>query len=150
MQKGSIAPRVPVEGIVYSQIAYWLVLLGMIVALVGSVLCMASDGNPTNSRLLELLWKGDNCQTIWGIYAGLDEPPHGHWYLHVLPEADGIAMLGIAISGMAAVLGMWGAFGVMLRSPERFYTSSSRLYLLLVLIVAVILTLSALGIIALE
>jgi len=150
MRKGGATPRVPVAGIVYSQITYWLVLLGMIITLVGTILCMASDGSPSNSYLVDLLWKGYDSQTIWEKYASLDEYRHGHWYLRLLPEADGIAMLGIAICCVAAVLGMWGASIAMLRSRERIQVSLNRLYFVFALVATVVLTLSALGIIALE
>jgi len=150
MKKSSEVPAVPVSGIVYGQIAYWVLLLGLIVALVGSVICMLSDGNPGGSAVLDHVWSGDDVPTIWETCAGLATPPRGHWYLQALSHGDGIAMLGIAISCMAAVLGMWGAALVMLRSPGQTHASLTRLYFLFALIVAIILTLSALGILALE
>ena len=61
----------------------------------------------------------------------------------MLSKPDAIAMLGIAIGCLAAMFGMWGAFFQMLRRGRK-------LYLIFALVIAVILTLSALGIISLE
>jgi len=150
MQKDNTVYRVPAAGVVYGQITFWLVLLGMVIALVGSVLCLASNGSHNSPSLFEYLWKGDDINVIWQTCIGFDGPPHGHWYLGVLPGADGVAMLGIAISCMAAVLGMWGASAAMLRNRDRVQVLLSKLYFVFALAVAVILSLSALGIIALE
>jgi hypothetical protein len=63
--------------------------------------------------------------------------------LDLLSNGDVIAMVGVAIICGAAVVGMWGAFVGTVRSRER-------LYAVLALIIAVILTLSAIGVITLE
>ena len=136
------APRPPREGIIYGEIAYWTLLLGVMIAVVGSAIYMTTQGYVDKSCLLGHLWQGADIHTIWGECAGVSEPPHGHWYLGMLSKPDGIAMLGIAISCLAAVFGMWGAVFQMVRSK-------GRLYLILALIIAVIITFSALGILSL-
>ena len=115
----------------------------MIVSIVGSVMYMASEGYVDKASLLDHLCRGDDIHTIWGECAGVSETPQGHWYLGMLHQPDAIAMLGIAIGCLAAVFGMWGAVFQMARSR-------GRLYLIFALIVAVVLTLSALGIISLK
>jgi uncharacterized membrane protein len=69
--------------------------------------------------------------------------PHGHWYLGKLGYGDAIAMLGIAVSCFAAVIGMWGATFAMFRDKEKLYAAFA-------LIVALLLTLCALGIISVK
>jgi len=151
MKKSSDVPEVPVAGVVYGQIAYWILLLGLIVALVGSVICMVSGSNSGGSTELDYVWRGDTVVAIWESCAGFATPPSGHWYLQALPHGDGVSMLGIAISCVAAVLGMWGASLTMLRrSIQQTHDRLTRLYFLFALIIAVILTLSAVGILALE
>lgn len=147
-EKGS--PRIPIAGIVYAEIAYWFVIVGIVVAITGSLICLISNSYVDNTLMLDYLWEGENVETIWISSSELEEPPRGHWYLDILSYGDGIAMLGIAICSLGALFGMWGAFIAMLRSRERFYAGSTRLYLLFAGTVAVILTLSALGIISLE
>ena len=136
-------PRPPREGIVYGEIAYWLLIIGVIIAIVGSVIYMATQGYVDKTCLLDRLWQGDDIHTIWGECAGVSGTPQGHWYLGMLSQPDGIAMLGIAISCLAAVFGMWGVAFQMVRSR-------GRLYLVFALLIAVVLTLSALGILSLE
>lgn len=135
-------PRPPREGIVYGEIAYWLLIIGVLIAIVGSVIYMASHGYIDKTHLLAALWRGEDIHTIWRECVGVSAAPEGRWYLSVLPQPDAIAMVGISVSCLAAVFGMWGAFVQMVRSR-------GRLYLILALIIAVILTLSALGIISL-
>lgn len=142
MEKDEI-PKAPISGIIYGEIAYWLMIIGLVIAVVGSGIYMASDGYLDKATLLNCLWRGDDCRTIWKECAGLTEIPRGHWYLGALPCGDAIAMLGIAISAMAAVVGMWGAFVGTLRRREG-------IYIIFALVISVILTLSALGIIHLE
>ena len=103
------APTPPREGIVYGEVAYWLLLVGVIIAMVGSVVYMASQGYVDKTCLLDNLWRGSDCLTIWRECAGVSGTPEGHWYLSVLPQPDAIAMVGISISCLAAVFGMWEA-----------------------------------------
>jgi hypothetical protein len=148
-------PKPPVAGVIYGRICYWLVIVGIIIALVGMIIYFVSDGYFDRDCLLDSLWDGHEVEEIWegDCVAAADGDghaeeeahisPHGHWYLKMLSHGDGIAMLGIAICCFAAVIGMWGATIGTIRSGERIYA-------LFALIVAVILTLSAIGIIQLE
>ena len=143
-------PKPPIAGVIYGRIAYWVVMLGILIAIVGMVMYFVSDAYIEQDCLLDSLWSGEKAEDIWegnctaGDHSTGDAiKPHGHYYLSMLSYGDGIAMLGIAICCFAAVIGMWGAFIGTLRSGERIYA-------LFALIVAVILTLSAIGIIQLE
>lgn len=137
------APRPPLAGIIYAEIAYWVLLTGMLVAIIGLGIYLASDGYVKQDCLLDGLWDGETAETIWEECAGLEETPEGHWYLGELSKADALAMGGIALGCLAAVVGMWGAAVAMFQSKQRLYVAFA-------LTIAVVLTLSALGIIALE
>lgn len=137
------APKPPLAGIVYAEIAYWILLIGMVIATTGLIIYLVSDGYVAQDCLLDKLWDGQSAETIWEDCAGQAEVPEGHWYLEKLSRGDGLAMGGIAVGCLAAVLGMWGAAVVMFRGKDK-------LYLAFALIIAVVLTLSALGVIALE
>lgn len=139
----SKAPRPPLVGIIYGEIAYWLLVIGMIIALVGLVIYMTSGGYLDKASLLDHLWKGDNVHTIWEKCGGAGINYEGHWYLRMLSQGDAIAMLGLSVTCFAAVAGMWGAFFGLLRGK-------GGIFILFALIVAVVLTLSALGILILE
>lgn len=135
-------PKSPITGVIYGQICYWIVLVGILVAIVGMIMYFTSDGYFNQEILLDGLWDGKVVDDIWAGAAGVDIP-HGHWYmsLSLLSHGDVVAMLGIAICCFAAVIGMWGALVGAVRSGER-------LYAVLALIIAVILTLSAVGIVS--
>ena len=138
--------NVPAAGIIYGQITYWLVLVGMVVTLAGSIMCMVPGDDAGTSNLFNLLWQGDSAETIWESCTSVEGPRQGYWYLRMLPAADGVAMLGIAVCGIAAVVGMWGASAAVLRDRQGTGLSLNRLYFVFALVVAVVLTLSALGI----
>jgi hypothetical protein len=133
------APKPPVTGVIYGRICFWIVIVGIIVAVVGIVMYFASDGYFDQELLLDSLWDGENVEGIWEASAGVTSVPHGHWYLSILSHGDVIAMLGIAICCFAAVVGMWGAFVATVRSGDRLYATFA-------LIIAVILTCSAVGV----
>ena len=136
-------PKPPIAGIIYGEFAYWLVIAGLIVAVTGMVIYFATEGFVNKEALLESLWEGADSQTIWEEHSADRQEPHGHWYLSRLAHGDAIAMLGIAIACFSAVIGMWGVFVGMLRSRDK-------IYIVFALVIAVILTLSALGILTLE
>ncbi|MDL1956580.1 MAG: DUF1634 domain-containing protein [Candidatus Desulfofervidus auxilii] len=136
-------PKAPLAGIVYGEIVYWITFIGMIVAVIGAAIYLF--GGPQyakSSCVLSLLWEGEDVHEIWEKCAG--HAIHGHWYLKKLGSGDGLGMLGIAFSCIAAVVGVWVSAFTMLKEKEKI------LYPFLAFIVAVILTLSALGIISLK
>jgi hypothetical protein len=137
------APKPPVAGIIYGDVAYWLAISGMVIAIIGSVMYLVSGGYFNESSLLADLWRGDAVQTIWKECVGVNSVPHGAWYLGRLAQGDCLAMLGIAVACAAGVIGMWGAVFGLLRSK-------GGIYIVFALVVAVILTLSALGIVSIQ
>jgi len=94
--------------------------------------------------LLDGLWAGKDKTEIWDEAAG-SEVIHGHWYLHKLGWSDGIAMLGIAISCLAGVIGAWGAFAGMIAKKEK-----PVIFAVFALVISLLLTASAAGLIALH
>ena len=136
-------PKPPLSGIVYGEVAYWMALVGVIISIVGMGMYFTSETNYVNSKcLLSSLWAGKDAHTIWEECA--KNVPHSHWYLEKLNTGDGVAMLGIALSCLAAVIGVWLSFLTMLKEKERV------LFVAMSFIVAAILTASALGIISLK
>lgn len=134
-------PKPPVAGVIYGEFAFWVVLTGMVVAIAGSALYLSGTGYVGKECIIENLMAGVDSSGIWDKCATTGVAmPHGHWYLGQLAYGDGIAMLGIAIGCLGGVLGMWGAFFGMVRSKGGVYTVLS-------LVTAIILTLSAAGLI---
>jgi hypothetical protein len=141
MEKNNL-PQPLREGIVYGEIAYWLLLIGAIIALVGLVIYIASPGYIDKAVLLGYLWQGRDCHSIWGELGGVTRPLPWYSCLGMLSKGDMLATLGIATSCSAAVFGMWGAAFQLARSRRK-------LYFIFALIIALVLTLSALGLVTL-
>jgi len=150
MKNGNITPEVPKTGIVYGQTVYWLVMLGIAAALIGSIMCVISPENPNSASILGGLLNGDSNHILWEECAGLNGSLNGYWYLFLPSHGDRIAMFGIAITCIAAIFGMWGASVTMVFTPKHARIPMNTLYFILAIVVSVVLTLSALGIISLE
>jgi hypothetical protein len=132
------APKPPVAGIIYGEIAYWVAMIGITIALIGSTVYLALGGYFNETSLFKCLWEGDTTSTIWSRSTSLSYVPHGFWYIHSLTQGDCIAMLGVVVACVAAVVGMWAVVYKMARDKDGIFTIFS-------LIVAVILTLGVFG-----
>ena len=135
------APNPPVAAIIYGEITYWIAIIGLIITMVGIAIYLAFGGYLDKAAITRDIWRGDTVRTIWKDSAGVAEVPRGYWYLGKLAKGDCLAMLGIAVACIAAVVGMWGAFFGLLRSK-------GGIYIIFSLLIAAILTLSASGIIS--
>ena len=134
------APKPPVAAIIYGEITYRIAIIGLVIALVGIVIYLAFGGYLDKAVITRDIWRGDTVGTIWKDSAGVTAVPGGGWYLGRLAKGDCLAMLGIVVACAAAIVGMWGAAFGLLRSKEG-------IYIIFAIIIAVILTLSASGII---
>lgn len=144
MEKGS-TPVQTREGGVYGTIVYWILVIGVITSIVGLVIYQSSDSASCldKTSLLDYLWLGRDCQNIWMGLGGINLPLSWNSILGMLSKGDIIAMLGINICAMAAVIGMWGA-------AIQTACHRGRLHMVFALIIAIVLTLSALGVVQLE
>jgi hypothetical protein len=136
-------PAPPREGFVYGEIAYWFLVAGVVVAIIGLGIYLGSPGYIDKSSLLYYLWSGCSCQSIWQDIGGSGQVVSWYSSIKMLTRGDMLATVGIAIACLAAVFGMWGTAFQLVRSKRK-------LFLVFALIIAAVLTLSALGIINLE
>jgi hypothetical protein len=58
-------PKPPVAGIIYGTFTFWIVILGVIIAIIGSAMYLGSDGYMDKETMLDKLWNGDDIETIW-------------------------------------------------------------------------------------
>ena|SRR6056297_2369747 len=133
------------SGIIYGDCAFWIALVGMVVGLIGILIYFfgASQFFDANVLINHLL-AGEDANTIWKK-ATDGEVIYGHWYLGKFGYSDAISMLGISICCFAAVVGSWGSVIGMILNKEKPY-----LFLVFALVIAVILTCSAAGLISLH
>jgi len=136
-------PKPPFVGVIYGEITYWITLVGLIIGIVGIAISLTGSCVMDASKMITLLWEGKTIEEIWKEAAN-QEVPHGHWYLEKLSYGDAIAMLGIAIMSIAAVIGMWASALISLIRDKDI------IYGVFAMIVAIILLLCVAGIIALK
>ena len=135
--------KVPFFGVVYGEIVYWLAIIGTVVGIVGAVSVLSSPGSEERSRnALASLWAGEPAARIWADLA--DGVGMGHWYLKQLHTGNGLAMFGVAICCVAAVVGMCGGCIAMFTGRGR----EGRLYKVLAIVVLIVLSLSVVGIVS--
>lgn len=138
-------PEPPREGIIYGEIAYWTLLVGMTISIIGLVIYIVSPspGYIDKAYLLDYLWQGYDCQTIYQELGGVSHIPPWYACIGMLSKGDMVSMLGISICCLAAPIGIWGMVVQLARSKER-------LYLIFAVIIAVVLTLTAIGLISMK
>jgi hypothetical protein len=130
-------------GIIYGEIVFWVMLASLVIAVAGLASYLRFGGYFDSTNLLNHLWQGANCLTIWKEVGHVSQPLSWYSCLGMLGKGDMLAVLGLVMIGVAAVIGMWGAFVGMLKSKNNLYTAFA-------LIIAVVLTLSAMGILKLQ
>jgi len=133
-------PPVPPSARVYGDCVFWLALAGMALATGGGLLSAVAPGQrPDADRLLAELLAGTEAPVLWqhaAAAAAAAVPATG------LPPAlgFGLAMAGIRICALAAVVGLWVTVATMLAHCER-----PRLFPVLGVLLALLLTLAAAG-----
>jgi hypothetical protein len=142
MEKNEVAKPL-LAGIIYGELVYWIMILSMVIAIPGFIIYLRSGGYLSSQAVLDHLWRGCDCLTIWKEVGDISRPLPWYSSIGMLSKGDMLATLGIAITGMAAVVGMWGAFLGTLRAKNG-------VYILFALIIAVVLTLSAMGILKIQ
>jgi hypothetical protein len=135
VQKTAITPQL-LAGIVYGEIVFWIMIASMVIAVIGLVIYLGSGGYFNSANLLNHLWQGCDCHTIWKEVGNVSQPLPWYSCLGMLSKGDMLAVLGLVVTGSAAVFGMWGTFLGMLRGKTSIYT-------IFALIIALVLTLSA-------
>lgn len=136
-------PPPPLPGLVYGEIAYWIVVIGMVVGIIGVVMSFTGTNIMDPQDMINSLWAGDDVNEVWQEAAG-QESPHGAWYLSNFGKGDVIAMLGIVVMSASAVVGMWASTIV------TFIKERDIPYAVMALIVSIILLAAASGIISIQ
>ena len=114
-------PEIPVAGIIYGDIIYWVTIIGAVVTIIGSVLAFVTttayiDPNYIVGAMLD----NQNVEQIWaGTTAAV--PPAGHWYLDQLGNGTGLMMLGMAIGVFGVFPAIAAAAISLLKQGEKLY-----------------------------
>lgn len=142
MEKNGVTKPL-LAGIIYGEVVYWILILSMAIAIPGFIIYLRSGGYLDSQAVLDHLWRGCDCLTIWKEVGNISRPIPWYSCIGMLSQGDMLAMLGIVVTGIAAVIGMWGAFLGTLRSKNG-------IYIIFALIIAIVLTLSAMGLLKIQ
>ncbi len=150
MKKKTLQPDVPFEGIVYGEISAWITIAGMAIAVAGLVVgFVAGGGVITEPAFLKDFFAGMGERAIWARDSVFSRMPQHYWFLRQRIDGDEISMIGLVIACYGGVIGVWGMFVSMFRKKEVLLYKRG-LFTILALIIAIILTLAATGVIALR
>ena len=142
---GQEKPKPLLSGIIYGEIAFWITIVGMLVATIGIIMYFFGRNQLfACQELLNGILEGKNAVTICDEIA-CKEIEYGNWYLSNLSFSDSICMLGMGICGLAAIVGVFGYSAGVIVKREKPY-----IFLVFALIIAVILVLSATGLISIR
>ena len=112
-------PKPPLAALIYGEIVYWGVLLGSVIAIVGSVLAFLGDNFVPVSYWLSAIWQGKSVAQTWEGATG--SLPMGHWYLPHLTTGDGLTALGLSLGVFAVVPALFLSAAVLFKEGERLY-----------------------------
>jgi hypothetical protein len=145
MEKIKKRPKPPLLGVVYGEFAFWIVILGMTIGIIGTIWHLSGGAHIMDPKdLLSRIWKGETPREIWEVTRGC-KITYEHWDVHKLTFSDGLASFGVGTCCLAAVFGIWGtAISMVFRSKARDKETRG-LFLMFVLTEGIILLLSAIG-----
>ena len=112
-------PKPPLAALIYGEIVYWGVLLGSVIAIIGSVLAFLGDNFVPVSYWLSSVWKGESVAQIWEGATG--SLPMGHWYLPHLTTGDALTALGLSLGVFAVVPALFLSAAILLKEGEKLY-----------------------------
>lgn len=133
-------PVPPISGRVYGEVAYWIAIIGLVIGIVGMGMSIAGNSLMDPTKMINDLWAKKSIEKVWEDAAGISAPKTGFWFKDYLSKGDAIAMLGIVVIAMAAILGMWACAVV------NFTREKDTLYSVFATIVGIIMILSMSGV----
>lgn len=137
---GGELPSVPRVQILFGEIVYWITIVSAIICMVGPLVAMlAPENNVVNPYFLfAAIFAGKTAPEVWAQASG--GFPGGHFYWHHLTTGDGFTQFGLALGCSVA---LWA----LLAAAFAYVKERSPLYTMLSLWVALLVVLSAVGII---
>lgn len=140
----TLKPHVPGVQIVFGDIVYWVTVLACILAVVGPLIAFIfMDDNVMNPHyLFDSIWDGDKPEVVWDKVAA--QEPDGHFWMHNLTAGDGITQIGIVI-GCAV-----GLPAMLIAALIYWFKEKTRIQAVMAVWVAVLITVSILGILETE
>ena len=115
-------PVIPLAGVIYGDIIYWLTIVATVVVICGSVLTFITTSNYIDPNyLLSAIWEGKSVEEIWTGAISAGQVPDGHWYLNHLTTGNGITTGGIALGVFSVLPGILGAAYILYKQRERLF-----------------------------
>lgn len=136
-------PVMPRAQLVYGAIIYWITIVSCIICMIGPVISMASvDNNVMNPYYLFAgIFEGKNAATVWQEVGG--GFPGGHFYFKNFTLGDGFTQFGLALGCSVA---LWA----LLAAAIAYLWEKIYLYVILSLWVALLVAVSAIGIVGMH
>jgi len=136
-------PIMPRAQLVYGAIVYWITVAAAIICMIGPVISLASvDNNVLNPHYLFAgIFEGKDAATVWQEVGG--GFPGGHFYFKNFTMGDGFTQFGLALGCSVAIWALLAAAIAYLL--EKIY-----LYVILSLWVALLVAVSAIGIVGMH
>ena len=115
-------PVIPLAGVIYGDIIYWLTIVATVVVIFGSIVTFVTTSNYIDPNyLLSAIWEGKSVDEIWTGAISAGQVPDGHWYLNHLTTGNGMTTGGIALGVFSVLPGIIGAAYILFRERERLF-----------------------------
>jgi hypothetical protein len=150
MKKEPERPKPPIEGVLYAEISAWITVAGMLVAMVGLIAAFLFGGGILDEiGVMKDLFGGRGESVIWAKDSVFASMPEQYWFFKHRLDADEFSMIGLIFACYGGVVGVWAMFFSTFRAKKVLFYKRG-LYTFLALLLAVIMTLAATGMITLK
>tara|TARA_E500000178_G_C16804204_1_gene653873 strand:- start:190 stop:624 length:435 start_codon:yes stop_codon:yes gene_type:complete len=90
-------PPVPLSGIIYGEIVYWITIFSAVIVILGTVKTfLEPDSSLPPAYILEAVLSGQSVSSIW-VGTEIGGVPEAHWYFSFMSSGEGLTTAGLAL-----------------------------------------------------
>lgn len=96
-------PSVPISGVVYGEIIYWLTIASSFVVLLGTTISFIEDNSLVSSTyIIQSVLSGQNVNNLW-MSSEIEQVPNIVFYLATFKFGESLTILGIAFGVFSVI-----------------------------------------------
>ena len=118
-------PTVPISGVIYGEIIYWITCMSALVVLIGTIKSfMETDAPIEVSYLMSAILAGDSVETIW-LNSSLKMVPNTSTYIALSHSGESLTVLGIALGIFSVIPAVFCSAAFLWRSRNPVFAVSA-------------------------
>ena len=118
-------PSVPISGVVYGEIIYWLTVVSSFVVLLGTIVSfIEAESLVSSSYILQSVLNGQSVEDLWNG-SGIRQVPDISFYLATFGFGESITILGISFGVFSVIPAVFCASYFLWRSRNKIFAVSA-------------------------